>query len=80
MIEIKDLLDGEIYHGKSVETIARRLYGQNAKVRKEHQSAFEPVYAIYTVTKTDRYGTHVLTRFYTTDFEMPKVKTKAERI
>lgn len=61
MIEVKNLADGEMYRGKTVETIARRLYGKNVGVRLESSPAFNPPYRSYLVTRTDRYGTHVIT-------------------
>ena len=51
--------------GRSLESIARRVFGRDAEVRPEHSEVFAPEVAIWTATRTDHHGTHVLGKIVT---------------
>lgn len=68
MITAKLIETQEHYKGKSVRTIARRLFGTTVRVRLEANTAFNPGYQIYTVVGK---GGIVMGRLYTED-EQPE--------
>lgn len=45
--------------GRTLDSIARRVFGRSAELRREHSPEFEPAVTTWTVCRTDRYGTHV---------------------
>lgn len=67
MITVKDLTNGREYRGQSVDTIARRIYGESAFTRLISETGYNMPYRRYHVCKTNRYGTHILTTFVTYD-------------
>jgi hypothetical protein len=63
MASLTDRKDGTKHTGKTPESIARRVWGKSAEVRRsadpnEHYDGC----CLGLVTKTNKYGTHVLAR------------------
>jgi len=59
--------NGEIYTGRTIESIARRIWGRTASVEispdpnnRSETPNRDIVFAQAMITRTDKYGTHVL--------------------
>lgn len=62
MYNAKDLSTGESLKFKSVTALVKRLAGKTGNYQSEYDPTFASPARTLTVTRTDKHGTHVVTR------------------